>query len=93
MHNNEEEEDMISDFAANYGAFFEDTVMGEPEEDAKKHVVENDLGLMLRKGRKFAKQKKESKDLKRMLEDYRTLLYPDCKQSQKKLGTTLKLLQ
>ena len=28
-----------------------------------------------------------------MLEDYRTLLYPDCKQDQKKLGTTLELLQ
>ena len=28
-----------------------------------------------------------------MLEDYRTLLYPDCKQYQKKLGTTLELLQ
>ena len=51
--------------------------------------------------RKFAKQKKEevcqtekeSRDLKRMLEDYITLLYPDCKQDQKKLGTTLELLQ
>ena len=82
-NNEEEEEDRIPDFAGNYGAFFYDTAMGEPEEDAKKHVVENDLGLMLRKGRKFAKQKKESKDLKRMLEDYRTLLYPDCKQSHK----------
>ena len=28
-----------------------------------------------------------------MLEDYRILLYPDCKQDQKKLGTTLELLQ
>ena len=27
-----------------------------------------------------------------MLEDYITLLYPDCKQDQKKLGTTLELL-
>ena len=28
-----------------------------------------------------------------MLEDYRTLLYPDCKQGHKMLGTTLELLQ
>ena len=28
-----------------------------------------------------------------MLEDYRTLLYPYCKQGQNKLGTTLELLQ
>ena len=31
--------------------------------------------------------------MKRMLEDYKTLLYPDCKQGHKKLGTTLELLQ
>ena len=36
---------------------------------------------------------KESRDLKHMLEDYRTLLYPDCKQGHKKLATTLELLQ
>ena len=28
-----------------------------------------------------------------MSKDYRTLLYPDCKQGHKKLGTTLELLQ
>ena len=44
LDNNEEKEDMIPDFAANYGAFFDDTVMGEPEEDTEGHVVENDLG-------------------------------------------------
>ena len=36
---------------------------------------------------------KESRDLKLMLEDYRTLLHLNCKQDQKKLGTTLELLQ
>ena len=44
LDNNEEEEDRIFDFAANYSAFFEDTAMGEPEEDAEEHVVEDDLG-------------------------------------------------
>ena len=28
-----------------------------------------------------------------MLEDYRTMLYPGCKQDQKQLGTILELLQ
>jgi hypothetical protein len=36
---------------------------------------------------------KESKDLKCMLEDYRILFYPDCKQGHKKFGATLELLQ
>ena len=66
--------------------------MGEPKEDAKGHVVEDDLGQMLREAEKVCEKEKKSRDLKRM-EDYRTLLYPDCKQGHKKLGTTLELFQ
>ena len=80
-------------FEGNYGAFFDDTAMGEPEEDAEGHDIEDDLGQMLREAKKVCETEKELGDLKRMLEDYRTLLYPDCKQGQKKLGTTLELLQ
>ena len=67
--------------------------MGEAEEDAEGHVVEDDLGQMLREAEEVCETKKESRDLKCMLEDYRTLLYLDCKQGQKKLGITLELLQ
>ena len=49
--------------------------------------------IWVRCRREIYETEKESRDLKRMLEDYRTLLYPDCKQSQKKLGTILELLQ
>ncbi|RLN07089.1 transposon protein, putative, CACTA, En/Spm sub-class [Panicum miliaceum] len=48
---------------------------------------------MLREVEEVCESEKESRDLKRMLEDYKTLLYPDCKQGQKKLGTILELLQ
>ena len=48
---------------------------------------------MLRETEEGCETEKESRDLKRMLEDYRTLFYPDCKQGHKKLGTTLELLQ
>ena len=44
LDNNEKEEDGIPDFAANYGVFFEDIAMGEPEQDTEGHVVEDDLG-------------------------------------------------
>ena len=74
-------------------AFFNDTVMGEPEEDTEGYVIEDDLGQMLREAEECCEIEKESRDLKRMLEDYRTLVYPDCKQDQKKLSTTLELLQ
>ena len=45
--NNVEEEERIPDFAANYNAFFNDTAMGEPEEDTEGYVVEDDLCQML----------------------------------------------
>ena len=48
---------------------------------------------MLREAEEVSETENESRYLKRLLEDYRILLYPDCKQGQKKLGTTLELLQ
>ena len=93
LENNDEEDDRIPDFAANYNSFFNDTAIGEPKEDTEGYVVEDDLGQMLREAEKVCETEKESTDLKLMLEDYRTLLYPNCKQGQKKLGTTLELLQ
>jgi len=57
--------------------------MGKPEEDTKGHVVEDDLDQMLREAEEVCETEKKLRDLKCMLEDYRTLLYPDCKQSQK----------
>ena len=35
----------------------------------------------------------ESKNFEKMLEDHWKILYPDCKQGLKKLGTTLEMLQ
>ena len=86
LDNNIEEEDRIPDFVVNYDAFFNDTAMGEPKQDTEGYVVEDDLGQMLREAEEGCETEKESRDLKRILEDYRTLLYPDCKQDQKKVG-------
>ena len=94
MEDGEEEDDFVPHFEHNYhDAFFEDATIGESEEDAEGHFVEDDLGQMLREAEKVCETEKESRDLKRMLEDYRILLYPDYKQDQKKLGTILELLQ
>ena len=51
------------------------------------------LKRILREAEEVCETEKKLRDLKRMLEDYITLLYPDCKQGHKKLGTTLELLQ
>ena len=48
---------------------------------------------MLREVEEVCEIEKESRDLKLMLEEYRIMLYPDCKQGHKKLGTALELLQ
>ena len=58
MDNNEEEDDRIPNFAGNCGAFFDDTAMGEPEEDAEGHDVEDDLGQMLREAEEVCETKK-----------------------------------
>ena len=58
LDNNEEEEDMIPDFAGNYGAFFDDTAMGEPGKDAEGHDVKMIWVRCCAKLRKFAKQKR-----------------------------------
>jgi hypothetical protein len=60
--------------------------MGESEEDVEAQVAEDDLGQILHEAKEVCESEKESKELKRMLEDYRTLLYPNCKQGHKKLG-------
>ena len=43
--------------------------MGEPEEDAEGHDVEDDLGQMLCEAEEVCKTEKESRDLKLILED------------------------
>ena len=45
LEDGEEEDDFVPHFEHNYhDAFFVDTAMGEPEEDAKGHIVKDDLG-------------------------------------------------
>jgi hypothetical protein len=45
LENDEEEDDFVPYFEDDYyGSFFEDTTMGEPKEDAKAQVAEDDLG-------------------------------------------------
>ncbi|XP_066357058.1 uncharacterized protein [Miscanthus floridulus] len=93
MEEGEGEDLDIDDIIAQYGAF-DDTTMGGDEEEV---VVEDDLGDALGDAIRDAQQEweseKEKVKLERMLEDHRKLLYPMAEEGQKKLGTTLELLQ
>src|SRR5688572_17949006 len=68
--------------------------MGEADEDefAEDGPID-DLGQVLRDAHRDCEIEKKSKKLKCMINDHKKLLYPNCKQGHKKLGTTLELLQ
>ena len=48
---------------------------------------------MLVDAQKDSETLKESKKFKKILEDHKKLLYPDCKQGNKTFGITLEILQ
>ena len=72
---------------AGFGAFDDDTAMEEPEADVAE------LGQLLCGEREDCESEKERLKFQQMIEDHRKLLYPECEDGLKKLGTTLELLQ
>jgi hypothetical protein len=94
MEENEDEEDdnNIPDWAA--GQDFADTLM---EDTDKEEIPEDghvdDLGEVLKDAQRDCENDNEKAKLRRIIEDHRKLLYPDCKQGHKKLGTILEMLQ
>ena len=90
MEDNEEEED-----DDNYPMFPEygDTAMGEGEEEASDEPPTDDLGRAIVDAQRNCETEKERLKLENMLEDHKKLLYPNCEDGQKKLSTTLELLQ
>jgi hypothetical protein len=92
MEDNEEEEDND-----NYPMFTEhgDRTMGgdEDEEELIFYEPDDDLGRAIHDAKMNCGSENEKLKLERMLEDHNKLLYPNCEDGQKKLGTTLELLQ
>jgi len=86
MEGNEEEDDddNIPEFAE-YDAF-DDTTMGEV---ATEDEPANDLGQAICDAERDYKSEDERIKFECMLEDHKKLLYPNCEEGQKKLGTTL----
>jgi hypothetical protein len=76
------------------GACFNDTAMGEAEEEvAAEDEPADDLGQVIRDAQRECESEKKKIKFERMLEDHKKLLYPTCDAGQKRLGTTLELLQ
>ena len=68
--------------------------MGEAEEEvAAEDESADDLCQVIRDTQRECESEKEKIKFEQMLEDHQKLLYPTCDVGQKKLGTTLELLQ
>jgi hypothetical protein len=89
MEDNEEKED-----DDNYPEFPEygGTSMGEDEEEAPDESAD-DLGQVNVDAQRDCESEKERLKFDHMIEDHNKLSYPNCEEGQKKLGSTLELLQ
>jgi hypothetical protein len=88
MEEGEEEQLDPDDIIAQYGDF-DDTAMGEAEEEAgaKDTLAEDDvLGDVIRDAQRDCESKKEKAKFNRMLEDHKKLLYSSAEDGQKKVG-------
>jgi len=98
MDEGEEEEEEELDHAniiAQYGGF-NDVAMGRDNEEevaAEDDRGDDAFGDAIRNAQRECESEKEKAKFERMLEDHRKSLYPTTKEEQKKLGTTLELLQ
>ena len=75
------------------GAFDDDTATEEPEAEVAENDPTDNLGQALCGEREDCESEKERLKFQQMIEDHRKLLYPECEDGLKKLGTTLELLQ
>jgi hypothetical protein len=94
MEEGEDEEGDDDDVIAEYAGVLNGTAMEEAEEeDAAGDEPADELGQAIRGAQEECTDEKEKVKFERMLEDHKKLLYPSCDAGQKKLGTTLELLQ
>jgi len=95
LRDDEEEEDDIPDWAHLHEAgAFQDETMDESEDNVNAEAQQLDeLGHVLLDAMQGSETAKESIKFQKMLEDHKKLLYPNCKEGQMKLGTTLEMLQ
>jgi hypothetical protein len=65
------------------------------EADAENSIAKDDdaLGDVIHDAQRDCESEKDKAKFDQMLEDHKKLLYPSAKDEQKKLGTTLELLQ
>ena len=93
MEDNEEDFDDHFPRNAGFGAFDDDILIEDPKVDVAEDDPSDDLGQALHNVRADCESETKRLKFQKMLEGHRKLLYPDCENGLKKLGTTLELLQ
>jgi hypothetical protein len=92
MEDGEEEENHV-----NYHQMFPeygDTAMEEEEGDERASVEPvDDLSRVISDAKRDCVTEKERLQFEQMLQDHKKLLYPNCEDGQKKLGSILELLR
>ena len=69
------------------------TTMGEDEAEEEPDEPVDDLHRAILDSQINSGTENERLKLESMLEDHKKMLYPNCEDGQKKIGTTLELLQ
>ena len=89
-----DDDDNIPDWAHLYEAgAFEDEPTHEAEENPTEEQSPDELGQVLVDAHRDSETVKESKKFEKMLENHKKILYLDCQQGLKKMGTRLEMLQ
>jgi hypothetical protein len=87
----EENDDNYPEFPETTNTAMEDNEEEEGEE-WPSDVPADDFGQVIVDAHIDYESEKEREKLERMLDDHKKNLYPNCEDSQKKLGSTLELL-
>jgi hypothetical protein len=97
MMEDEEEEEENDDNYHHMFPEYGDTTMEDGEEEGgdKRASVElaDDLSRVISDAKRDCETEKKRLQFKQMLHDHKKLLYPNCEDGQKKLGSKLKLLR
>jgi hypothetical protein len=94
MEDNDEEEN--NDNYLLYPEYGDTAMEGNKEEEALERESDepaDDLSRDIADAQIYCESEKEREKLERILDDHKKFLYPNCKDGQKKLDSTLELLQ
>ena len=96
MEDGDEEENDDENYRSMFPEYADTTMEDNEEEGGEERAADepnDDLGRAISDAKRDCDTDKERLQFDKMLEDHKKLLYPNCEDGQKKLGSTLELLK